>query len=196
MSNIKPSKPQRVRPTSKIKAELTYYWFNKAKNHSGKSAAKLAAAHDDKSDLSDLDEKRIMQFARYANGTSSMNYADLREFIRKCKEKEILPPPPKDVGGLIFKESILELPDTENAVKKIVEFRDRFEEKKKALVKALIEYSKVIEEADSMDFLVLNLLSEIPGNDLEAAYIEDVHSSQLKQLAEVVSSHHLMTDIN
>lgn len=210
MTNVHPHKIRRSKPISRIKAGLTYYWFNKAKNYSGKSSAKIAAILDNKENLSDLEDGRKMQFARYANGGSSMDYAELRKFIKRCREMDLLPPPPKDIGGLRhrnIKECILELPDTENSIKKIAEFRDQFEEKKKALVKALIEYSDVIEEADSMDFLVLDLLSETPGNDLEADYIEDVHSSQLKKFAEVVSNHqrqfakavschHLMTDID
>jgi len=198
-------KLQRAKPESKIKAGLTYYWLNKAKNYSKMSSSKIADILDDQKSPNDLINNRIenrkMQFARYANGDSSMSYTELKKFVERCRENNLLPPPlPKSTGcGLGYydiKECILEAPDPENAVKEITEFRKQFEEKRAALVKSLIEYSKAIEAADSVKFLVLDMASEIPGDDVEAGYIENVHGSQLIQFAEAVKNHNLVTNID
>ncbi len=187
-----------AKPERAVRTELTHYWFNQAKTHSGKSSARIMAILNGFTNLDDLTDAEKKTATRYANGSCAMGYDELKMFIEKCREKGLLPPVQPQISCIRYRDlkySIVKSPEPGQVARDIIDFKNQFEAKKAALIKALNEYGDIIQAADSKFIPVLDMHSEIEDSDSEANHIPDVHSANMRLLAESVNNHHLLTDI-
>jgi hypothetical protein len=187
-----------AKPERAVRTDLTHYWFNQAKTHSGKSSARIIAILSGFSNLDDLTDAEKKMATRYANGSSAMSYDELKMFIERCREKGLLPPVQPEISCIRYrdlKDSIVKSPEPGQVTREIIDFKNQFEARKAALIKALNEYGDIIEAADKRFIPVLDIRSEIGDENSETNHIPDVHNANMRLLAESVNSHHLLTDI-
>ena len=178
------------RPRTRTRKELTAYWVNLALNHSGKSPRELAAALKGEP-VNRLSEGERIKYERYAdvNSDGSMDFLNLKRFVRDARKLDLLP---QRSGRQHASEDLLESKDPERLIDDSKRLLKRFESKKAALIKALVEYSECFKSNNSFsDHIVLDTTSDliIPGNEIESDYVPEVHEKDLAKLIQWVEGH-------
>lgn len=142
---------ERVKPTFKIRNELSAYWVQKACSFSGKTPAQLVAA------LEEIPASRVSsgerkKYERYAdeNSNGSMNLGTLKKFIEDARAMGLLPPP----SGLRHWSEFLMREDPEGALAEMLETSREFDRKKENLIGAITGYQACLAGAERAHVVV------------------------------------------